>query len=76
MSALMLLKGDQDTGMHTEGCHVMIKLDMETLNLQVNTTKERFSCQLSESRGVVQITLILTVHERDPPGLLSPTWRQ
>lgn len=51
MSALMLLKGDQDTDMHTEGCHVMIKLDMETLHPQVNTTKERFSCQLPESRS-------------------------
>lgn len=55
MSALMLLKGDQDTDMHMEGCHVMIKLDTETLHLQVNTTKERFSCYLAEYRAVVQI---------------------
>lgn len=71
----MLLKGDQGTDMHMEGRYVMIKLDTETLHLQVNTTKERFSCDLAEYRAVVQITLILIVHERDPLGLLSPAWR-
>lgn len=76
MSALMPLKGDQGTDMHTKGRYVMIKLDTETLHLQVNTTKEKFSCQLAEYRGVIQITLILTVHEKDPLGLLSPAWRQ
>lgn len=53
----------------------MITAEAEALHLQVNTTKERFSSQLPESMGLVQITLILTAFERDPPGLLSPTWR-